>query len=222
MKKNFLQKTICLFIAFVMLAVSFTFPAAAEENPRFSDVSEDHWAYDYIYECSSRGIINGYPDGTFKPEKQLQACEFIKMVCCAYAKKEFRESYIKDLNLPSDSHWARPYVIGWGGTFFHAEDYETDESLEETITRFEAAYMIVCMYLRLNYDNEEKNNPDGAEEYIKNIKDADLIEREFDRITVGTAIKYGLINGFDDGTFRPYDGLTRAQAAKIIYLALTN
>ena len=46
----------------------------------FKDVSENHWAYMAIKELSDKGIINGYPDGTFKPDKPITRAEVCSII----------------------------------------------------------------------------------------------------------------------------------------------
>ncbi|MGB4433438.1 MAG: S-layer homology domain-containing protein, partial [Bacillota bacterium] len=49
----------------------------------FPDVPGSHWASGYITVAHSLGIINGYPDGTFKPEKEITYHEALKMILTA-------------------------------------------------------------------------------------------------------------------------------------------
>lgn len=53
----------------------------SENSPelRFSDVGEEHWAYSYIHTAAERGIVNGFGDGTFKPEDSLTYEQAIKI-----------------------------------------------------------------------------------------------------------------------------------------------
>jgi|GEM_PF-359913 len=46
----------------------------------FADVKEEHWAARAIAEASAKGIIAGYPDGSFRPEQQVSRAEFIHML----------------------------------------------------------------------------------------------------------------------------------------------
>ncbi|MBE0447477.1 MAG: S-layer homology domain-containing protein [Actinobacteria bacterium] len=46
----------------------------------FPDVPQTHWAYSYIMTAKNKGIINGYPDGTFKPEGLATRAESAKMI----------------------------------------------------------------------------------------------------------------------------------------------
>ena len=46
----------------------------------FSDVASNHWASGYINYCTEMGIVNGYPDGTFKPNQQVNFAEFVTML----------------------------------------------------------------------------------------------------------------------------------------------
>jgi hypothetical protein len=46
----------------------------------FRDVPSSHWAYQYILTLKAKGIINGYPDNTFKPENPLSRGEAIKLI----------------------------------------------------------------------------------------------------------------------------------------------
>ena len=50
---------------------------------KFADVPADHWATGYINVAVDVGVINGYPDGTFKPENQVTFAEAIKMIVAA-------------------------------------------------------------------------------------------------------------------------------------------
>ena len=43
--------------------------------PGFTDVPETHWAYKDIIKCAEQAILQGYPDGTFKPEKEMTRAE---------------------------------------------------------------------------------------------------------------------------------------------------
>jgi len=49
----------------------------------FSDVAKEHWACGYINFAVEMGIVNGYPDGTFGPEKQITYAEYVTMLARA-------------------------------------------------------------------------------------------------------------------------------------------
>lgn len=49
-------------------------------NMKFKDVPETHWAYEAIEELSEMGIINGYEDGTFKPDEAVTRAELATML----------------------------------------------------------------------------------------------------------------------------------------------
>jgi hypothetical protein len=42
----------------------------------FGDVPSDHWAYDAVNELARRGVLNGFPDSTFQPNKPLTRAQF--------------------------------------------------------------------------------------------------------------------------------------------------
>jgi hypothetical protein len=54
----------------------------------FDDVDKSHWAYDAVEYLASKGLVEGYPDGTFKGDKMMSRYELAMLVARAYAKME--------------------------------------------------------------------------------------------------------------------------------------
>ena len=52
----------------------------AVSSAPFSDVAADHWAAPYIAKAKSLGIVDGYSDGTFKPDSSANRAEALKMI----------------------------------------------------------------------------------------------------------------------------------------------
>ena len=50
-------------------------------NVMFPDVPENHWAYEYLDSLQKRGIIQGYPDGSFGGDRSLTRYEYATMLC---------------------------------------------------------------------------------------------------------------------------------------------
>ena len=63
-----------------ILGVTTVFAA----NP-FSDVTPDSWAYQAVSQLAAAGIVNGYPDGTFKGQKDITRFEMAQMIAKAMA-----------------------------------------------------------------------------------------------------------------------------------------
>jgi hypothetical protein len=63
-------------------------PAQAQIN--FTDVSGDHWANDFIQELSGRGIVKGFPDGSFKPNAEVTRAQFASMLSGAFNMGQVR------------------------------------------------------------------------------------------------------------------------------------
>lgn len=53
------------------------------ERAKFPDVDPNHWAIDNITTARNSGIINGYDDGTFKPDNEVLYEQAVKMAVCA-------------------------------------------------------------------------------------------------------------------------------------------
>ena len=79
MKKQFAA----IFAATAVLGVTTAFAA----NP-FSDVTPDSWAYQAVSQLADAGIVNGYPDGTFKGQNDITRYEMAQMVAKAMANQD--------------------------------------------------------------------------------------------------------------------------------------
>ena len=61
--------------------------SALAANP-FSDVSPDDWAYQAVSDLSSQGVVEGYPDGTFKGERNMTRYELAQIIARLMAKED--------------------------------------------------------------------------------------------------------------------------------------
>ena len=64
-----------------LLAITIIQPVKAES--KFADIEKDSWYAAYVEDLVQMGIINGFPDGTFRPLDTVNADQFIKMVVTA-------------------------------------------------------------------------------------------------------------------------------------------
>ena len=199
------MKKILYLILAVMMLMNFSILSTKVRAVTFPDVEDSHWALEYIEKMKDSGIINGYEDGTFRPEAKVKTGEFIKMVISCKWKVDTTQ------NLPEGAHWATPYAKV-GNNIILYEPYYTYEKYETNITREEAVRLIWKMYSLLNPGTKI----DRTEQYIKGYTDENTIEDEDNRRYFNACIQHGLINGFEDGTLRPNETLTRAQATKLL------
>lgn len=84
-KKEFIMKKqfATILAATAVLGVTTAFAA----NP-FSDVTPDSWAYQAVSQLAQSGIVNGYPDGTFKGQNNITRYEMAQMVAKAMANQD--------------------------------------------------------------------------------------------------------------------------------------
>ena len=68
----------------------------------FSDVNPDEWYAPYICAAKNRGIVKGYPNGTFKPAEPVNFAEAIKIVLNAYGHEVTEQS---------GPEWYKPYAV---------------------------------------------------------------------------------------------------------------
>src|SRR2546425_10318097 len=78
------MRNLALFVA-ATLVLAVVSPAFAQP---FADVPTDHWAFDAIAELAAKGIIEGFPDGTFKGDRGVSRYEVAIIVARILARIE--------------------------------------------------------------------------------------------------------------------------------------
>ena len=53
---------------------------AGQAFAAFSDLPQTHWANEAVAQMAEQGILEGYPDGTFRPDETLTRAQFLAMV----------------------------------------------------------------------------------------------------------------------------------------------
>lgn len=179
----------------------------------FSDFNESHWAYNYVTNLVNEGVINGYPNGTFKPEKKITRGEFFKLIMIASQGEEFFE-------LPSlvAENWAEPYINFAANNGLWMDGMET-ENIDDQITRLE---MVIVLGKVVSYKNINKAFSEDGNGVVQKISFTDISNlSEMEQLYINTVAQYGLIKGYTDGTFRPNGYMSRAEVATIIYRFLS-
>ena len=188
-KRAFVRRLLALATAAVMLLSAV--PAMAA----FRDTA-GHWAEKTLTEWQELGLIDGYSDGSFRPNAPVTRAEFVKLL--NRALNFTAESAISFTDV-KESDWfyaeaakaaAAGYAQGSNGAFHP----------EQAITRAEAAAMIARA---VNLTADEKRADAFA--------DAAVIPA-WAKGSVGAAAESGYMNGYPDGTFGAGNYITRAEA----------
>lgn len=165
-----------------------------------------HYATNEIIKATAIGLISGYQDGTFKPNETITKGEFIKLAIGLAVNRNFDISAIPT-NL---KHWSAPYVaVAEMQNVVNVGEYN-DFNLNEPITRIE----MICILSKIQINMKGISQYRDAE--LPNYTDIDTLTEEEKELLLHAA-RYELIAGmFDTLTIRPYDNLTRGDAAMAI------
>lgn len=183
--------------------------------PQFTDVAEDAWYHDYVYDLVYRGVVNGMTATTYEPEGKLTRAQFVKLLACSLADAETLKTYEGQHPFTdSEGHWAETY-IAWAKDKGIVEGVSATEfDPEAPITREQMATIFGRYALKQGIELPKSDNAAGS------FPDADKIS-EYAREFVELMRIAGILNGYEDGTFRPQGNATRAEAAKLFSLFLS-
>lgn len=173
----------------------------------FNDI-KGHWAENIIEEMVLLGGVNGYNDGSFKPENTITRAEFATILMKTLIKSNgmtLQEGKIFD---DTKGHWAQEYITS-AASFGIVSGYDANTfGPDELINREQMAVMLVKAI------NLEPGTVEGQFTDSNSISGwaSDAVE---------TAAKSGLMTGYPDHTFLPQANATRAEAVTAISNALT-
>ncbi len=177
---------------------------AAPEN--LYDDTIDHWGKDYVGALTASGVLTGYGDGTFMPNMGVTR-EEIAVILTRALGLETAASVAATTNFTD-----RSYISEWAidavnvmvrrGVF---EGYD-DGSFkpQQVISREEMVAVIIRTF----------SNEIGRSALT--YTDADTVS-EWAREYLEKATGLSLVEGYPDGSFRPRQTITRAEAAKVMY-----
>ena len=197
-----MKKVLITIMTSVMLLTAIITPVCAAS---FSDLAAEHWAYEYITTLADAKVINGYTDGTFRPNGTITRGEFIKLVMSSSLPENSDVTQI----VPHINHWAAPYIKVAETYGVITENSINQSNVDEPITRIEMVRMISKADIIMN------DNPQQFSEKVVFMDIADLNMNDI--FLLRHSVSRGLIKGYDDGTFKPDRTMSRAEAATMIY-----
>ena len=175
------------------------------------DIDSNSWSVPYVMNMTGRKIFVGYEDGTFKPDNKITRQEIAVAMIRALGKEADAKmaasanTGFADNNEIAD--WSRGYVnmaVSLG--LFNGYD-DGEFKPNRTISRQELTTVLMRLL-------EAKVTASTSMNYA----DADEIHG-YAKDYVGMATNLNIVGGYPDGTFKPLNDITRAEAAKMLYNA---
>jgi|GEM_PF-2292521 len=220
-------------------------PTIKNSGIRFSDVTETHWAYNDILSLTDSCVLNGYEDGTFRPDNNVTHAEMAKIITIAFDLKGnddssrettsvTLESQIK--NHSPDEWWSKYALIAVD--YYYAGGLSIVYYSDHEVNRRQVAVALV------NILNPEYDFSYTTTGYLFPLNWKEILRSEFldfaendgwdndvyidceDGFWVNSpkhiylAKTMGLISGYPDGTFQPLGNITRAEFCVMVNRAL--
>lgn len=221
--------------------------AVNAKEQKFTDVPESYWAYPYITDMAERGVLDGYDDGSFQPDKPVTRAEAAAML----AQIENYRSYCDEFSDVSEDSWYAKYigtccsyfnkyeftVKGKQQYYFYPDSYAEREDIIVALIKqlygrkinFESA----IIYGGIS-DYEWTLNKSDKDSMIINyggLRTVELLRKNFEyesysdcaSITesklpyIEKALSLEILTGYDDNTLRPHGTVTRAEMATLLY-----
>jgi subtilisin family serine protease len=173
---------------------------------RFTDVPATHWVYPYVNPLYCQGIVSGYLDETFRPGNGASRVQFVKMMVLGMGWP-LEHPATPTFTDVSEFAWGYEYVesaVARGAISGYADGTFRPYN---PITRGQIVKLLV---IAKGWPLEDPPQP--------SFSDVPRGAAFFNYAE--TAVRRGIISGYADGTFRPGNGATRGQIAKVLWQAM--
>ncbi len=205
-----MKKVLSLLVAFSILVCAMPLALADDvilispkpETVEFTDLPKDDWAYEAVMSLAKDGIVSG-SDAMVRPDDYITREEFAKIIILATGRVPNTDFSFEVPDKDEVEPWALLYIA----TAFEdglLKGYE-DSSVgpKDALTRAQIATVAVRA-LKANCEHTGKSFSDVSEDdwYAKDVECAKVI---------------GIVSGYEDGTFRPDNTVTRKEAFAIVY-----
>jgi hypothetical protein len=174
----------------------------------FPDVQDGNWAYPYVKELTEKRVMNGYEDGTFRPNSFVTRSEFAKMMTLSLQIPLLSSATPTFVDI-SQNDWefiyvetAKKYLTGYhqdGRYYFKGKEPAVRED------------MAVALVKAMGIENQTVD----LSELPTIFSDHETISQNLQKYVL-IAYKNKLLDGYPDGTFGAQRTITRAETAALL------
>ncbi|RKP50074.1 S-layer homology domain-containing protein [Cohnella endophytica] len=221
-----------LFVILVaFLCNSGTIYAQQQKTSPFSDI-KGHWAEKTIVEMVNKGILDGYPNGTFQPDQPVKVDQFIKMLILSYTdlhqngERSWNSAFLQSLSVDNQTilkqdyryytfkpstvgYWAKPFIDVASDLHFLNKSRYSDFSGD--MTRENVAEVIYYTLQETEFLEDSQFSQQLAKAYGDLMSATDR-EQKF----IAETLAKGIMQGYPNGFFGVGDKVTRAQALVLL------
>ncbi|MFD0698980.1 S-layer homology domain-containing protein [Paenibacillus sp. GCM10027628] len=179
----------------------------------FDDLQSAEWAIRYIASLASKRVFEGYEDGTFKPHNTVSRIEAITAAVRLMGLRSQAESAAKmstKLNF-KDANQIPAWAVGYVAVALENDLFLENDDMVQPQKAGDRLWATTLLVKALKLDAQAKAKMNTK----LSFKDANQIPAGSVGY-VAVAIEKGLVDGFEDNTFRPNQPVTRAQLAALL------
>ncbi|MDQ0918929.1 S-layer homology domain-containing protein [Paenibacillus sp. V4I5] len=218
-------------IATVCCVMTIGVEQGKSEAAGMTDV-RGHWAEQTISQMVQQGLLDGFPDGTFRPDNSVTADQFVKIVLLAFTDKypngerKWKSNFLQTLSASNQSilqqdyrdftfkpntvgYWAKPYLDLASDLHFISKGQFSD--YKEMLKREDVAEILYYLLKETEYLEDEVYSLKAASQF-GDLQSATARQQKF----IGEAMTKGIMEGYPNGYFGVGRTVTRAEALQII------
>jgi hypothetical protein len=193
------------FILLVTLLLMAIFSIQVQAQVSLSDIN-NNWAAKPIRTLADKGVIDGYPDGTFKPEQPITRAELAKLIASTFHYQPADQGYFAD----TTANWAKTFINSVVAHKVMKTFADGNFKPQQQLSRAQMATMLTRI-VQLGKPEEKYDKWPGS------FSDVPSNYWAFQNIEIGN--KLGLFPASYKSEFHPEQSVTRAESAWMIEAA---
>lgn len=173
----------------------------------FTDVAAADWCYDAVRYVHRRGIMNGYSDGAFAPQRQLSRAQLAQLLYNLEGRPQAESAAGQFADLIPGS-WSES-ALSWAVESGVLSGYQ-DGLLrpDRSVSRQQLAAMLYRYAQHKGYDTDRRTDLGGFQDAAQSA--------EYAREALQWAVAMGIVQGTAENTLSPNGAATRAQTAAML------
>lgn len=170
-------------------------------------ISQSHWAWESMQKMYDQGILSGDAAGNMHPDRAVTRAEFISMLNRSFNYTNYTAKELPFTDMTGEEWYAEHIRAAYAQGYFSGVSADR-AGATEAITR-EAAAAMLCRNVKV----------ENATLQLTQFTDGNKVS-QWARGAVAAAVDKGYLKGYEDGTFRPKNHISRAEAATMLSNAL--